>query len=221
MALGCGCRSCFIAHISNSEFTSNLGYALSYHSNTDFDIPASINIDDCIIKSKLTYWGVRFGGMKSNVLNRVTINNSIFNGIRLYEETSESGIDWIVTGSGNSESPYEVTTNENLINFSDETLVLPAYGYISKGIATKYVNYSAKVTDNMLLFIGVSMNNGNAGEYITIKNKGLINVSDMYNLTCNVGDKIIIGNSGIVKVDNTATNFIGVCIADGIIRLVN
>lgn len=221
MALGGGCRSGFVGNIKNSKFISNLGYAFSYHSNTDFDIPANITIRNCIFASKLSNWGIRFGGMKSGVLNRVNVTNSVFNGIRLYEEQEGSGIDWLVSGGGNSQSPYSVTTSEDLITFSDETLVLPASEYISKGVAVKYADngYSAKVTSDNLLFLGVSAAAVEEGGYVTIKNCGCVNVSDMNNLSCNVGDKIIVSERGTFSVGNDANDYIGICIAEGIVKL--
>ena len=217
-AYGSGVRSGAVWNFENCVFKCDSNEPFLVHSqNSIFKIPADITLKNCkmICKGSMA---LRVGGMNSGVKNHLHLIGCDLFGIRAKEEfaNSGSGIDWIIDGYGNTPnmSTLIVTSKENdnfSFAFSDEYRTFKCAVPISKGYLVYQDDINiARAMSNIDKAVGIAMQDGNVGDMILVKTKGMVDVTAYMGITATTGDKIVISN-GTYSVDNDAQIYIGRC----------
>lgn len=193
----------------------------STHSNVDFTSPTSHKFINCVFEKGNATNGdcIRFGSMGSGQLSTIElVGNKLCGSIRFEETIPGAGCDFKLIGYGNTQVPvyFEVTDGEQYVyDFVGETRKMYNGGVsiISKGTLVKLnsagsVINAFTVSDTIVNYFGIAMEDINPGARGMVKIGGYLNVSDTNLTSVAIGDKIGIYNGELSKVSNS--DYIGI-----------
>ncbi len=232
-AYGAGTRSGMQFLMKNSKcFTDDEGASFSNHNNTSFTAPCKIVLENNHFESVKGYNSVAFGSLGSGQDDIIEMRGNFFNnGIRLYEEGATSGIDFKLSGFGNSKLPVyiEQTDSEQYTyNFNEDVEIYRnrAGSTITRGklvrlntsgtggifaMSSSYPNqeYGIAFEDIPTLELG-KIKPFKSGQWIAISDTDLSGTS--------IGDKIGISTNGTLEI-TTNSEYIGVVLLNNFIKL--
>ncbi|MEE9408119.1 MAG: hypothetical protein V3V28_08600 [Polaribacter sp.] len=233
-AIGAGTRSGMVMTLRRVKaYTDDEGAAFSCHNNVNFAKPSKIIIEDCDFESKEGYNSIAFGSVGSGQNDEIIVRGStINNGIRLYEESPGAGIDWKLSGGGNSKVPVYIehtTPNQYTYHFLDDVEELRNRNGTTqlRGEAV-YLNYSGSggcfrfsnsVTVSNLVY-GIRFEDTPAGELGKVKrfvSGNYLAISDTNLVGTAINDKIGIINGELAIVNSD--DFIGIVVLNNFIRI--
>lgn len=226
-AYGAGCRSGADILMKNCVFNSEMGLPYSIHNNTGFTSPCHIKLENCKGLNKNQFYNsFRFTSMVSGTKDTIELIGCEYpRGILIEEEYDYTnsvykggGIDFKVTGYGNSIAPHIIGgtgTKSDLFftELNEEIEKVYCTNAVSKGNAVAYTGIGS-ITPMLSatlpsLYVGNALENGNEGDYITIKKKGYIPAINLGISAISQGDKVGIVN-GIPTIVTTG-DYIGTC----------
>tara|TARA_R110000803_G_C11975361_1_gene320098 strand:- start:118 stop:1929 length:1812 start_codon:yes stop_codon:yes gene_type:complete len=232
-AYGAGTRSGMQFTMRRSKCTTDdEGAAFSNHNNNSFTSPCKIVLEDNHFESVKGYNSVAFGSLGSGQNDVVEMRgNFMSSGIRLYEEGATSGIDFKLSGYGNSKVPvyieqtdalqYTYLFNEDvekLRNRSGSTITKGKLVYLNDsgtgGIRTMSSSttnrtYGIAFEDILTLELG-KVKPFTSGQWIALTDTLLTGTA--------TGDKIGIAANGSLEI-TTGAEYIGVVLLGNFIRI--
>lgn len=228
-AWGEGSSSGSDSEFDNCIFVSNgLGVPYSTHNNANYDKPVKLKHINSRFIHKENNTAFRLGSMGSNQKCPVILIGCEFTGKMLVKEevtNSGVGIDYVLSGYGNSFPLYQFTNTDGKkynYDFAGETInqMNISGATILKGTPVKQSNVGSiapmVTADGSHLFYGVSFADIDHNAYGLIKTAGYVLLTDI-GLTANVGDKIGIVNGAFAVV--TSGDYIGTVTISGYMKL--
>lgn len=232
-AYGAGTRSGMQFTMRRSKCTTDdEGAAFSNHNNSSFTSPCKIVLEDNHFESLKGYNSVAFGSLGSGQDDVIEMRgNFISSGIRLYEEGATSGIDFELSGYGNSKVPVYIEQTDAvqytyLFNEDVETLKNRASSTITKGKLV-YLNDSGTGGIRAMSSSKPNQTYGIAFEDILTQELGKVKpftsgqwiaLTDTLLTGTATGDKIGIDANGILEI-TTGAEYIGVVLLGNFIRI--
>ena len=232
-AYGAGTRSGMQFTMRRSKCTTDdEGAAFSNHNNSSFTSPCKIVLEDNHFESVKGYNSVAFGSIGSGQDDVIEMRgNFISSGIRLYEEGATSGIDFKLSGYGNSKVPVYIEQTDAvqytyLFNEDVETLKNRAGSTITKGKLV-YLNDSGTGGIRAMSSSKPNQTYGIAFEDILTQELGKVKpftsgqwiaLTDTLLTGTATGDKIGIDANGILEI-TTGAEYIGVVLLGNFIRI--
>tara|TARA_R110000744_G_scaffold40129_1_gene91032 strand:- start:144 stop:1886 length:1743 start_codon:yes stop_codon:yes gene_type:complete len=232
-AYGAGTRSGMQFTMRRSKCTTDdEGAAFSNHNNSSFTSPCKIVLEDNHFESVKGYYSVSFGSVGSGQDDVIEMRgNFISSGIRLYEEGATSGIDFKLSGYGNSKVPVYIEQTDAvqytyLFNEDVETLKNRASSTITKGKLV-YLNDSGTGGIRGMSSSKPNQTYGIAFEDILTQELGKVKpftsgqwiaLTDTLLTGTATGDKIGIDANGILEI-TTGAEYIGVVLLGNFIRI--
>ena len=232
-AYGAGTRSGMQFTMRRSKCTTDdEGAAFSNHNNSSFTSPCKIVLEDNHFESVKGYNSVAFGSLGSGQDDVIEMRgNFISSGIRLYEEGATSGIDFELSGYGNSKVPVYIEQTDAvqytyLFNEDVETLKNRASSTITKGKLV-YLNDSGTGGIRAMSSSKPNQTYGIAFEDILTQELGKVKpftsgqwiaLTDTLLTGTATGDKIGIDANGILEI-TTGAEYIGVVLLGNFIRI--
>ena len=232
-AYGAGTRSGMQFTMRRSKCTTDdEGAAFSNHNNNSFTSPCKIVLEDNHFESVKGYNSVAFGSIGSGQDDVIEMRgNFISSGIRLYEEGATSGIDFKLSGYGNSKVPVYIEQTDAvqytyLFNEDVETLRNRAGSTITKGklvylndsgtggirgMSSSYPNqtYGIAFEDILTQELG-KVKPFTSGQWIALTDTSLTGTA--------TGDKIGIDANGNLEI-TAGAEYIGVVLLGNFIRI--
>jgi len=232
-AYGAGTRSGMYFLMKNSKcFTDDEGAAFSNHNNTSFTSPCKIVLENNHFESVKGYNSVAFGSLGSGQDDVIEMRgNFLTSGIRLYEEGATIGIDFKLSGYGNSKVPVYIEQTDSVqytYNFNEDVEIYRnrAGSTITRGKLVR-LNYSgtggvfamSSSTPNQEYGIAFEdISTLELGKVKPFKSGQWIAISDTDLTGTAIGDRIGIATNGTLEI-TTSSEYIGVVLLNNFIRL--